>query len=79
MVVIRAGQGATEVGTAGSGYRAAAVARLLRFEDDKAVVQRINCRLGSFFRRWAKPVRVPAANVLRDATAREIALGFPVP
>ena len=76
VVVIRGGvQGP---GPALGQMRAANVAKLVCISGEVATVQRTRGP-GGWFQRWHAPVEVPLGAIVREATRRELVLGYPAP
>jgi hypothetical protein len=77
VVVIRGGDGVA--GRGGDGMiRAPSVAKLVRIAGEVATVQRTRGRNGRF-PHWAKPLDLPLDAIVREATRRELVLGYPAP
>jgi hypothetical protein len=75
VVVIRGGLDVA--GRGGDGMlRAPSVAKLVRVVGEVATVQRTRGRNGRF-PHWSKPLDVPLEAIVREATRRELVLGYP--
>jgi len=76
IVVIRGGTDVAGLTSPGLS-RSPSLAKILRIVGDVAMIQRARGRGGQRFQHWGKPCGVPLDAIVREATRRELVLGYP--
>lgn len=56
--------------------RVPSIAKMVRLDGETAIVQRTRGR-GGRFQHWNKPIALPLDAIVREATRRELVLGYP--
>ena len=76
IVVVRGGLDVAGKGAVGQ-PRVPSLAKVIRIVGDVATLQRARGRSGQRFQHWCSPIDLPLEVIVREATRRELVLGFP--